>query len=148
MLDLFALYKQKTIIHIYDNSGFMTKNLKKEITVRSNLCNKFNESRAKVNLQNYRKQRSNCVKILKHVKSNTLTTFYLKSFTVTLKILSDPFFPIKVKVQTRSSSIKIMESSMIARRYHILWTSISQIWLKLWNQKRHFPLWITFGTSP
>ena len=61
MLDFFVPYKQKKVR--YNNNPFMTKILKKEIMIRSELRNKFNKSCTCINLQSYRKQRNKCKKV-------------------------------------------------------------------------------------
>ena len=51
----------------YNYNSFMIKRLRKEIMIRSKLCHKFNKSHSCVNLQNYRKQRNKCTKVLRNV---------------------------------------------------------------------------------
>ena len=63
----------------------MTKRLRKDM-VRSKLRNKFNNSRTRVNLQNYRKQRNKCTKVLRNAKQQYFNNLNCKkSITVTKK---------------------------------------------------------------
>ena len=68
-LDAFAPYKQKMIR--CNNNPFMPKCLKKEIMIRSKLCNKCNKSPTSANWQNYKKQSYKCVRARKNAKNNT-----------------------------------------------------------------------------
>ena len=61
----------------------MTKRLRKETMIRSKLRNKFNKSRTCANLQNYRKQRNKCTKVLKNAKQQCLNNLNSKSITDT-----------------------------------------------------------------
>ena len=54
-LDRFAPYKQKKVR--YNNNPFMTKQLRKEIMVRSKLRNEFNKSQTSENWKKHRQQK-------------------------------------------------------------------------------------------
>ena len=57
---------------MYNNNPYKTKRVRKEIMTRSKLRNKFNKSRASVNLQNYKKQRNKCKKVPRNGKQQTI----------------------------------------------------------------------------
>ena len=63
----------------------MTKRLRKQIMIRSKLRNKLNESRTSINLQNYKKQRNKCIKVLRNAKQQHLNSLNSKSITDTNK---------------------------------------------------------------
>ena len=63
----------------------MTKRLRKQIMIRSKLRNKINESRTSINLQNYKKQRNKCIKVLRNAKQQHLNSLNSKSITDTNK---------------------------------------------------------------
>ena len=63
----------------------MKKCLRKEIMIRSKLRNKFKKSRTSVNLQNYRKQRNKCTKVLRKAKQQYFNNLNSKSITDTKK---------------------------------------------------------------
>ena len=67
----------------------MTKRLRKDIVTRLKLRNKFNRSQAGVNLQNYRKQRNKCKKVIWNAKQQYFNNLNSKSITVTKKFLED-----------------------------------------------------------
>ena len=69
-LHFFAPSKQKKVR--YNSNCLMTRKLIEEIMIRSKLRNKFNKSRTSVNLENYKKQRNKCTKVLRNANSNTL----------------------------------------------------------------------------
>ena len=52
----------------FNNSIFMTKNLRKAIMLRSQLNRKFNSSKSEGNLKKYKQQRNYCVKLLRKTK--------------------------------------------------------------------------------
>ena len=91
MLDFFAPYEQKKLHN--NNNPFMTKRRGKQIMVRLKLRNKFNKSRTGVNLQNYRKQRNKCTKVLRNAKQQYFNNLnceritYTKQFWKTVKPL-------------------------------------------------------------
>ena len=94
---MFLLLINKKIRH--NNNPFMTERLRKEIMIRSKLCNKFNKSRTYVNLRNYRKQRNKCTKVLRNAKQQYFNNLNSKNSTDT-----KTFWKL-----TQSSSTKITE---------------------------------------
>ena len=66
LLDKHAPLKKK---HVRANDGpFMNKTLRKAIMRRSHLRKKYNENKNDSNLKLYKKQRNQCVKLLRKVK--------------------------------------------------------------------------------
>ena len=65
-LDKFNPLKEKK--KGFNNSIFMTKNLRKAIMLRSQLNRKFNSSKSEGNLKKYKQQRNYCVKLLRKTK--------------------------------------------------------------------------------
>ena len=63
----------------------MRKSLRKQIMIRSKLRNKLNESRTSINLQNYKKQRNKCIKVLRNAKQQHFNNLNSKSITDTNK---------------------------------------------------------------
>ena len=63
----------------------MTKRLRKEIMIRSKLRNKFSKSRTCVHLQNYRKQRNKCTKVLRNANQQYFNNLNSKIITDTKK---------------------------------------------------------------
>ena len=61
----------------------MIKRLRKGIMTRSKLCNEFNKSRNSVNLQNCRKQRNKCTKVLRKEKQQYFNNLNSKNITDT-----------------------------------------------------------------
>ena len=80
-LYFFAPYKPKKIRYI--NDPFITKRLRKEIMIRSKLHNKFNKSRTSANLQNYKKQRNKCTRVLRNAKQQYFNNLNSKNTTDT-----------------------------------------------------------------
>ena len=105
----------------------MTKRLRKEIMVRSKSRNKFNNSRTRVNLQNYRKQRkaNKCTKVLRNAKQQYFNNLSCKKVLWSLKNSARPSNKSKT-----ANTIILHENNnnQIKRKYHILWTNTSQIW--------------------
>ena len=77
----------------------MTKRLRKEIMIRSRLRNKLDKSRTCANLQNYRKQRNKCTKVLRNAKQQYFNRLNSKSITDTKKLWKSvkPLFSNKSK---------------------------------------------------
>ena len=65
-LNKHAPLKKKVLRH--DNNAFMTKELRKEIMLRSKLKNKFNKERNHINWCNYKHQHNHCLSILRKTK--------------------------------------------------------------------------------
>ena len=57
----------------YNNNPFMSKALRKAITIRSRLKNKFNKNSSAKNWNSFKKQRNFSLKFLRQTKKNTLT---------------------------------------------------------------------------
>ena len=95
--DRFAPYKQKKVR--YNNNPFMTKQLRKEIMVRSKLRNEFNKSRTSENWKKYKQQRNKCLSILKGTKTNYFNNLNPKVITDNKKFWSavKPLFSDKSK---------------------------------------------------
>ena len=65
----------------------MTKQLRKEIMVRSKLRNEFNKSRTSENWKKYKQQRNKCLYILKGTKANYFNNLNPKFITDNKKFL-------------------------------------------------------------
>ena len=59
----------------------MTKQLRKEIMVRSKLRNEFNKSRTSENWKKYKQQRNKCLSILKGTRTNYFNNLNPKAIT-------------------------------------------------------------------
>ena len=77
----------------------MTNRLRKEITIRLKLRNKFNKSRTSANLQNYKKQRNKITQILRNSKHQYMNNLNSDSITDTKKFCKNvkPMFSNKSK---------------------------------------------------
>ena len=82
--------------------------------IRSKLRNKLNKSRICVNLQNYRKQRTKCIKVLRNSKQQYFNNLNSKSITGTRKFWKTmkPLFANKSKT---SNTIIIQENNRIIK---------------------------------
>ena len=91
-VQLFASLEKKIIR--YNHKTFMTKSLRKAITTRSKLRNRYNKNRTPKNWIIFKKQRKKCVKILRNVKKKYLSNLNVKDVTDSRKIWStvNPFF--------------------------------------------------------
>ena len=65
-LNKHAPLKKKVLRH--NNNGFMTKELRKELMLRSKFKNKFNKERNDINWCNYKRQSNHCLSILRKTK--------------------------------------------------------------------------------
>ena len=63
-LNKHAPLKKKILRH--NNNAFMTKELRKEIMLRSKLKNEFNKERNHINWCNYKRQLNHCLKELRN----------------------------------------------------------------------------------
>ena len=92
----------------------MTKRLSKEIMMRLKLRNKFNKSPTCVNLQNYRKQRNKCTKVLRKAKQQYFNNLNSKSITDTKKFWKTvkPLFSNKSKT---ANTIILHENNRIIK---------------------------------
>ena len=61
----------------------MTKQLRKEIMVRSKLRNEFNKFQTSENWKKYKRQRNNCLSILKGTKTNYFNNLNPKVLIIT-----------------------------------------------------------------
>ena len=68
--------KKKVLRH--NNNTFMTKELRKEIMLRSKLKNKFNKERNHINWCNYKRQRNYCLSILRKSKKEYFNSLNMK----------------------------------------------------------------------
>ena len=92
----------------------MTKRLIKEIMIRSKLRNKFNKPHTSVNLQNYKKQRNKCTKVLRNAKQQYFNNLSSKSLTDTKKFCKTvkPLFSNKIKP---ANTITLYENNKIIK---------------------------------
>ena len=75
-LNKHAPLKKKVLRH--NNNAFMTKELWKEIMLRSKLKNKFNKERNHINWCNYERQRNHCLSILRKTKEEYFNSLNIK----------------------------------------------------------------------
>ena len=75
-LNKHAPLKKKVLRH--NNNAFMTKELRKEIMLRSKLKNKFNKERNHINWCNYKRQRNYCLSILRKSKKEYFNSLNMK----------------------------------------------------------------------
>ena len=75
-LNKHAPLKKKVLRH--NNNAFMTKELRKEIMLRSKLKNKFNKERNHINWCNYKRQRNHCLSILLKTKKEYFNSLNMK----------------------------------------------------------------------
>ena len=75
-LNKHAPLKKKVLRH--NNNAFMTKELRKEIMLRSKLKNKFNKERNHINWCNYKRQRNRCLSILRKSKKEYFNSLNMK----------------------------------------------------------------------
>ena len=92
----------------------MTTRLKKEIIIRSQLCNTFNKSRTSVNFQNYKKQRNKCTKVLWNTMQQYFNNWNSKNITDAKKFWKTvkPFFSNKSKT---ANTIILLQSYRITK---------------------------------
>ena len=75
-LNKHAPLKKKVLRH--NNNDFMTKELRKEIMLRSKLRNRFNKERNHINWCNYKRQRNYCLSILRKSKKEYFNRLSMK----------------------------------------------------------------------
>ena len=94
----------------------MTKQLRKEIMVRSKLRNEFNKSRTSENWKKYKQQRNKCLSILKGTKTNYFNNLNPKVITDNKKFWSavKPLFSDKSKAM---NTIVLYEKGKIIKNY-------------------------------
>ena len=78
-LDQFAPIKEKKVR--FNNSRFMSKQLRKSIMIRSRLRNNYNKNRTSENWKKYKTQRNICTNLLKKTKTNYFETIDAKDIT-------------------------------------------------------------------
>ena len=71
-----APVKKKILRH--NNNAFMTKELRKEVILRSKLKNKFNNEKNHMNWCNYKRQRNHCLRILRKTKKEYFDSLNIK----------------------------------------------------------------------
>ena len=69
---------QKKKILRHNNNAFVTKELRKEIMLRSKLKSKFNKERNHINWCNYKCQRNRCLNILRKTKKEYFNSLNIK----------------------------------------------------------------------
>ena len=90
----------------------MTKELQKEIMLRSKLKNKFNKERNHINWCNYKRQRNHCLRILRKTKKEYFNSLNIKQVSDNKLFWKSvkPFFNNKV---SNSSKITLAEENNI-----------------------------------
>ena len=78
-LNIYAPLKTKMLR--FNNSAFMTKNLRKEIMKRSKLKNNFNKNRNHENWCKYKTQRNYCVNLLRKSKKQYFSNINISDVT-------------------------------------------------------------------
>ena len=109
-LNKHAPQKKKVLRH--KNNAFMTKELRKEIMLRSKLKNKFNTERNHINWCNYKRQRNHCLSILRKTKKEYFNSWNMKQVSVNQLFWKSakPFFHDK---GSNSSKITLVEENNI-----------------------------------
>ena len=94
----------------------MTKQLRKEIMVKSKLRNEFNKSRTSENWKKYKQQRNKCLSILKGTKTNYFNNVNPKVITDNKKFWTSvkPLFSDKSKAK---NTIVLYEKGKIMKNY-------------------------------
>ena len=69
----------------FNHSPFMAKALRKAIMTRSRLKNIYNKKRSYDNWDKYKKQKKNCVKLLRKTKQHYFNNIDIKSVSDTVK---------------------------------------------------------------
>ena len=110
-IDFFLINKKVR----YNNNPFMTKQLRKEIMVKSELRNEFNKSRTSENWKKYKQQGNKCLSILKGTTTNYFNNLNPKFIADNKKFLSavKPLFSDKSKAIT----IALYEKGKIIKNY-------------------------------
>ena len=103
------------VLH-FNNNAFMTKSLRKAITLRSWVKNSFNKKRSDENWDNYRKQRNFWVKLLPQTKKY-FSDLKSKVF-LTTKILEK--HKINFSQCLRTNNIILVENKETARKEEII----------------------------
>ena len=75
-LNKHATLKKKILRH--NNNAFMTKELQKEIMLRSKLKYKFNKERNHINWCNYKRQRNHCLSFLRKTQKKYFNSLNMK----------------------------------------------------------------------
>ena len=106
----------------------MTKQLRKEIVVRSKLQNEFNKSRTSENWKKYKQQRNKCLSILKRTKINYFNNLNPKVITDNKKFWSavKPLFSDKSKAMNTIVLHEEGKMIKITRGYLKVLTNILQ----------------------
>ena len=110
-LNKHAPLKKKVLRH--NNNAFMTKELRKEIMLRSKLKNKFNKERNHINWCNYKRQRNHCLSILRKTKKEYFNSLNMKQVSLNKlfwKSVKPFFFNVK---GSNSSKIVLVEVNNI-----------------------------------
>ena len=96
----------------HNNNAFMTKELRKEIILRSKLKNKFNKERNHINWCNYKRQRNRCLSILRKSKKEYFNSLNMKQVSDNKLFWKSvkPFFHDK---GSNSSKITLVEENNI-----------------------------------
>ena len=109
-LNKHAPMKEKIFRH--NNNAFMTKELRKEILLRSKLKNEFNKERNHISWYNYKRQRNRCLSILRKTKKEFFNSLNIKQVSdneLFWKIVK-PFFSEK---GSNSSKITLVEENNV-----------------------------------
>ena len=93
-----------------NDSKFISKELRKEIMLRSKLRNKFLKDKTDEAKTKVRKQRNICVHLLRRAKRNYYNDLDLSKVTDNRKFWKTirPLLPIKLKLKTKFLSMKIV----------------------------------------
>ena len=109
-LNKHAPLKKKILRH--NNNAFTTKELRKEIMLRSKLKSKFTKERNHINWCNYKRQRNRCLSILRKTKKEYFNSLKIKQVSDNKLFWKsvEPFFSDKA---SNSSKITLAEENNI-----------------------------------
>ena len=130
ILNQFAPLKQKLIRN--NNQPFMTKPLRKAITKRSKLRNKFNEKRNIENWFEYKRQRSFCSSLLKQSKKRHFSNLNVNHVTKNKKFLKTikPLFTEKNKTTNNiilsENNKTVREDKAICQIFNAYFTNVTK----------------------
>ena len=109
-LNKHAPLKKNVLRH--NNNAFMTKELRKEIKLRSKLKNKFDKERNHINWCNYNRHRNHCLSILRKTKKEYFNSLNMKQVSDN-KHFWKSFKPFSNDKGSNSSKITLVEENNI-----------------------------------
>ena len=121
ILDKQAPLKTKILRH--NNNSFMSKELRKNIMLRSKLKNSFNKDRSYENWCKYKRQRNFCVNLLRKTKRNFFKNVNEKKISDTFKFTFVSSEDVKKEIMNlnvkKSPSSKAIPATILKQSLHI-----------------------------